>query len=1001
MTTKRVFIFLMLLPLWDATSAQIKVISHLNFGKTGNISYVSAPSEVYSSDSKIKLKSVGDPVFNAEAPMGKALKGDGCILFHGNGDGYTGTQPIGKAGDNMILEVWVKARTHTHGKTHKRDIDRIRPVVTNGVMGDGYSIAQKGKKWVLAGGKSGNVDIGNVILNQWVHLAAVRDGDSGTVWRDGKQTNTFTPATSYGPGFSIAASLTGKYPSYFNGDIYEIRYSTFKKGAFDPNSDFLLYYEKKKEKNEARLAERARLVQVLESDGLGKELVTTLPTDLCTKDWLITPIETPCKLLVQKSKDGITSTFQLNNGLVSRTFYMSDNVACVGYRNLSNDAEYIRAVKPEARIMIDSVWYEIGGLKGQPENSYLLKKWYPELENSQQAFQLSDVQTSEPIERYKWRPQYNAVKTDWPPKGLHVTMTYKRDKEMSVLKDFEVKIHYEIYQGIPVIAKWFEVISSSDKKVVINGFESEVLAINQDQIKRLHVESDFSFADINKDVRSSSFMNYAGKLSVDAPYSEYTMPSSTTLWTIDPDYNTWATQNPAEDKYLDYPHHNMLLSRLPAGPGVYITKDAPFKSYITFELLQDSEDKERWSLGFRRMYKQLAPQVTESLLSANLSSGDPEKIKGFMDQMVELKMERMETNGQGAVAHNILNEEYVAKWKDIATYAKERNIVFGAYELQITSKRRGADVDCVPPPLEVEGKRFGRSVCIASKWKDTYFDNMWKFYDRTGFTAYNVDGPFHGRICASTEHKYHRGLEDSQWEQWKTQIEVIHEFCRRGMRIQIPDWYYLNGNGANGMGFREAAANLPPQQHLLLARQYIYDGTWFKLPTMGYINLHLNGPYAKDPKVGILPLKDHLDRYRQALMTFLGSGCQFGISTDELYDAPETKEMVMECLDWFRKYRDILTSEIIHVSRPNGRDIDCMLHVNPTLKNKGMVVVFNPTDADVEKSIKIPLYYTGLKGKATIKHEGGNPTSFTLNNKEELSLPVKIKAQGTTWFLIE
>ncbi|MDP8218466.1 MAG: LamG-like jellyroll fold domain-containing protein, partial [Candidatus Theseobacter exili] len=287
MTLKRTFIFLMLLSLWGATSAKVKVTAHLNFGKTGNISFVSAPSEVYSSDSKIKLKSMGDPVFNAEAPMGKALKGDGCILFHGNGDGYTGTQAIGKASDNMILEVWVKARTHTHGETHKRDIDRIRPVVTNGVLGEGYSIAQKGKKWVFVGGKSGNVDIGDVILDQWVHLAAVRDGDSGTVWRDGKHTNNFTPSTSYGDGFSIAASTTSKYPSYFNGDIYEIRYSIFKKGAFDPESDFLLYYEKKKEKSQARTAARAELVKILESDGLGKELVTTLSTALCKKDWLI------------------------------------------------------------------------------------------------------------------------------------------------------------------------------------------------------------------------------------------------------------------------------------------------------------------------------------------------------------------------------------------------------------------------------------------------------------------------------------------------------------------------------------------------------------------------------------------------------------------------------------------------------------------------------------------------------------------------------------------
>jgi hypothetical protein len=136
-------------------------------------------------------------------------------------------------------------------------------------------------------------------------------------------------------------------------------------------------------------------------------------------------------------------------------------------------------------------------------------------------------------------------------------------------------------------------------------------------------------------------------------------------------------------------------------------------------------------------------------------------------------------------------------------------------------------------------------------------------------------------------------------------------------------------------------------------------------------------------------------------MQYLASGCGFGILGLEIYDTPETKAMVSQCFDWFREYRDILTSEIIHISRPNGRNLDCMLHVNPTLKRKGMVVVFNPTDNDMEKKIKIPLYYTGLKEKVTVKHEGIEATSFILNDKREVLLPVKIKAQGITWFVIE
>ncbi len=993
---KRTILLIAFLSIWFASSAKIKVVSYINFGKTGNITYAAAPAEVYSEDSKLKLQATGSPLFNAEAPFGKALNGDGCILFNGKGDGYFGILSAGQVIDNIVLEVWVKARTLDHGDGHQ---NVSRTVVAIGSLDDGYAIAQRGKQWVLVTGKSKVVIIGNVIPNQWVHLAAVSDGKEGSVWLNGKKSDLFTPTNPEGTNFSIATSLNKKGQS-FNGDIYEVRFSTFKNSEFDSKSDFLLDYKKVKEKNEARLAERSKLVKMLESEGLGKEIVSSLSDKSCEYDWLIHSIETPCKLFVEKSKDGITSNFQLNNGLVSRTFYMSDNLACVSYRNLSNDAEYVRAIKPEARIRIDSIWYEVGGLKGQQESSYLLKSWYSMLESAEQALVLEKVETQEPVERYPWKPAYNALKTDWPAKGLHVTMTYKPTKEMTALKDFEVKINYEIYQGIPVITKWFEVTNNSDKKVVINNFESEVLAINQDQVKRLQVESDFAFAAVNKDIKGSCFIHYKGKLSEDNPLNIYTMPSSTTLWTVDSEYNTWATQNQAEDKLLEFQHRNLLLSRMAAGPNVFLTKETPFKSFVTFELVQDSDDKERRSLGYRRMYKKLAPQVTESLLSVYIPSSDPVKIKGMLTQMAELKMERMETMGEGRINHDNLADSYVSFWKDLAGFAKERGIVLGGYELQTASRGRGADVDCIDPVTGKPGSSFGQSVCIASKWKDSYFGNMWKFYDRTGLMCYNIDGPYHGDICASTTHKYHRGLEDSQWEQWKTQVEVIHECLRRGMRVQVPDWYFLNGSAATGMGYREAAANLTPQQQLLLGRQYIYDGTWFKLPTMGWMHLQLVGPYANDPRIGLLPLKKNIDRYKQILMQYLASGCQLGILGYEIYDSPETKAMISECLDWFREYRDILTSEIIHVSRPNGRDLDCMLHVNPFINRKGMVVVFNPTDHEITKNLRIPLYYTGLKNKVTVREGGQNPISYTISEKKELLLPVKVKAQSTTWFIL-
>lgn len=170
---------------------------------------------------------------------------------------------------------------------------------------------------------------------------------------------------------------------------------------------------------------------------------------------------------------------------------------------------------------------------------------------------------------------------------------------------------------------------------------------------------------------------------------------------------------------------------------------------------------------------------------------------------------------------------------------------------------------------------------------------------------------------------------------------------------------------------------------------------------MGWMTLQLVGFYTNDPRVGLEPLCENIDRYEQQLIQFLASGCMLTIRGNRLYDTPATKAMVLKWINWFKKYRDILTSDIIHVSRPTGRDLDCMMHANPFIDHKGMIVVFNPTESDITKEMKLPLYYTGLNGKASVVTEDGIKKTYQLNSKEELVLPVTVKAGGTVWFLIE
>jgi hypothetical protein len=110
---------------------------------------------------------------------------------------------------------------------------------------------------------------------------------------------------------------------------------------------------------------------------------------------------------------------------------------------------------------------------------------------------------------------------------------------------------------------------------------------------------------------------------------------------------------------------------------------------------------------------------------------------------------------------------------------------------------------------------------------------------------------------------------------------------------------------------------------------------------------------------------------------------------------------VVKVISWYKKYRDILNSDIIHLRRADGRDWDGLLHVNPQLKTKGLLMFFNPLKEKITRTIQIPLYYTGLTKMVKIKQEEGIWKEMVLNRNYSLELSVTIEPETYTWFTIE
>lgn len=80
---------------------------------------------------------------------------------------------------------------------------------------------------------------------------------------------------------------------------------------------------------------------------------------------------------------------------------------------------------------------------------------------------------------------------------------------LKYLKDLQVKVFYEMYDGIPLLSKWIEVVNNSEQKIVVDHFKSEILAlveaesaVDDKDIWRkpnLSVETDFRFGGMSPD----------------------------------------------------------------------------------------------------------------------------------------------------------------------------------------------------------------------------------------------------------------------------------------------------------------------------------------------------------------------------------------------------------------------------------------------------------------------------------------------------------------------
>lgn len=697
-------------------------------------------------------------------------------------------------------------------------------------------------------------------------------------------------------------------------------------------------------------------------------------SDKTAFDWLLTPQEARAGIYASADGKGIV----VANPMVARCFRIFPNLATTDYVNRMTGESLLRAVSSEGDIRIDGHTHPIGGLAGQPERAYIKEAWIDEMTTVPASFLVEDFEIRELEEPIKWARSRWALNKA-AATGREIVFTLRGHRELS---EVVVKLYVAVYDRIPVIRKRFEVVNQAGPAVRIDAFRLENLAFAEPEspvggnpsqflLPNIHVESDYACG--------GDFIEKTTDI--------------TERWVTDTAYTSqrnYLMQTPC-----------ILEVAPPLGPDQLLPPGGCFRSFSVYEMPFDSYDRERKGLFTRRMYRTIAPWTTENPIFMHLTSTQPETVYRAIDQCAETGYEMIILSfGSGLNAEDI-SEANIAKYKAFVEYARAKGIEMGCYSL-LASRWISDEVDVINPKTGKRGgMTFGSSPCLCSDWGYEYFRKIKTFFEKTGMRCFEHDGSYPGDCCASTLHAHHKGLLDSQWNQFHKITELYHWMCENGIYLNVPDFYFLNGSTKVGIGYREANWSLPRERQLIHTRQLNYDCTWERIPSSLWSFVPLVEYQGGGAEATLEPLSEHLFEYRTLMFQNYGAGIQACYRGPRLYDTPETQKMVTEMIVWYKKYREILNSDIIHLRRPDARDWDGIMHVNPDGKEKGLALFYNPTDKEMTRHIPLPLYYTGLTHTATVREQEGRPQTYTLNRDYTINLTVRIPANGYTWYVIE
>ena len=209
----------------------------------------------------------------------------------------------------------------------------------------------------------------------------------------------------------------------------------------------------------------------------------------------------------------------------------------------------------------------------------------------------------------------------------------------------------------------------------------------------------------------------------------------------------------------------------------------------------------RAALARRRMWRALAPQITEAPVFMHLTNCTPAGIAAAADQCHEAGFDMIVLSFGSGFDLESADPAYLASIKASVAYANARGVEVGGYDLIGWTRDPGAinaSWSCVDPHT---GKNTGNAFW-GTGWATWLQERILAFKDATGLSMVELDGPYAGYECASADPEGDPGTVDAQF---RNAARFFGALSSAGIFINAPDFWFAQGTHKEGVRARSLA----------------------------------------------------------------------------------------------------------------------------------------------------------------------------------------------------